>query len=553
MADSLAALGLELQAEAAAWLAALTPGALPDGTLAARELFQAFGELEAEVAGAAANEVELTRLRAWLTTGFFAPEGPYAPADTVVAEAMDEARHAAPAAEVRSDPHGPASRRGSDSVGPLDVRTVDTPPRFPAPSWRDPVDDGRGGGPAAAPDRGLARRDHPAPRTRADRSADAGPGARPSPGAIEGLGALAAFAGSGGIDLHEPREDADHPSHAADPSRGAEARTTREPELGPYVRPAQPVDADRADAAPAVRGSAEEVRRSAAADPSADAPAQAGRAREAEAAAVREVDRREVDAVRLPPRIVRIPFQPQAVDRMEDADGGWTSGAPLPIPFLTPPGEDQEDAGHAGSASAPPTPDARQGGSAAPAPTPDARQGGSASTPPTPDARRGGSAAPAPAPDGRQPLAIPSMRVFGGAAADEMPAAHPTPDARPMEAEWAGFGEPGESSRAFLAHAARVAGRRPRRAAETERAAAAASRMPPAGRASPAPAPDSIPSAYASGPPAAAEDPVPTVLVREVAPQRPVQGVDWPMTDVTDLLDALASEIAHEYRRYYGE
>lgn len=490
MADSLAALGLQLQAEAAAWLAGLTPDALPDGTLAARELFQAFGELEAEVAGAAANEVELTRLQAWLTTGFFAPAEPFAPADAVVAEVMEEAGRV----EDRGDWNGSASRRGGDSVAPLDVRTVDTDPRFPAPAQRGPVDDGR----------------------------DGGPGARPSPGAIEGLAALAAFAGSGGIEIEEPREDADHPPHAADPPRASEARTALEPDLGPYVRPAHSVDAERADAAPVVRRSAEAVRRSAPADRSTDA-AQASQAREAEAGAVREVDRREVDAVRLPPRIVRIPFQPRVVERMEDADGGWTAGAPLPIPFLTQPGEVQEDAWPGGSGAAPPTRDARQGGSAA-------RQ---------------------PKPGARQPLAIPSMRVFDGAAADELPAAYPTADARSMEAEWAGFGEQRESSAAFLARAARVAGQRLRPAAEiVDTAAASAPPMPPA-RTSPAPAPESIPGAYPISPAGAPDDEVPTVLVREVG--EPVRGVEWSAPDVTDLLDALASEIAHEYRRYYGE
>ena len=49
-------------------------------------------------------------------------------------------------------------------------------------------------------------------------------------------------------------------------------------------------------------------------------------------------------------------------------------------------------------------------------------------------------------------------------------------------------------------------------------------------------------------------DVYPTVLAREVVPApRPVEAVEGPAPDVTELLDALASEIAHEYRRYYGE
>ena len=79
--DALTALGLELRAEAAAWLAELTRVDFPDGTHAARELFHALAQLEAEVADAAADEVELTQLQAWLTAGFFAAPDPYAPAE----------------------------------------------------------------------------------------------------------------------------------------------------------------------------------------------------------------------------------------------------------------------------------------------------------------------------------------------------------------------------------------------------------------------------------------------------------------------------------------
>jgi hypothetical protein len=139
------------------------------------------------------------------------------------------------------------------------------------------------------------------------------------------------------------------------------------------------------------------------------------------------------------------------------------------------------------------------------------------------------------------------MRVFdGGAAVDSMP----TPDARrtSAEAEWAGFAEPTESAESFLARAARVAGQRLRPAGEVVGGdGAPAARTGSSAPIEPAarqiiPARPGEPDAY------------PTVLAREVVPApRPVEAVEWPAPDVTDLLDALASEIAHEYRRYYGE
>jgi hypothetical protein len=72
--------------------------------------------------------------------------------------------------------------------------------------------------------------------------------------------------------------------------------------------------------------------------------------------------------------------------------------------------------------------------------------------------------------------------------------------------------------------------------------------------AAPAPREDFAPAAQPLARLAPAEPAVtPTVLAREQAAPRPAEGIDWPAADVTELLDALASEIAHEYRRYYGE
>jgi len=49
---------------------------------------------------------------------------------------------------------------------------------------------------------------------------------------------------------------------------------------------------------------------------------------------------------------------------------------------------------------------------------------------------------------------------------------------------------------------------------------------------------------------------VPTVLARSTvdpAADEPTEPPSWPEADVTDVMDALAREIMHEYRRYYGE
>jgi hypothetical protein len=500
--DALAALGLELRAEAAAWLAELTPGALPDGTQAARELFQALAQLESEVADAAADEVELTRLQAWLTAGFFAALEPFAPADVVVAEVMDEARRreGEPSGATAARPGAGASSastevRGASATGanefaagkaqsPPARTAADGPlPRTgavadpPAPADARRVDDGRDGWPGASAD--------PRQAPTADRRSVDGSSAPPPAGGIQGLAALAALAGSGGVQIPA---DADHPPHIADQPRGGSDRGAVEPAIGAYPRRAHPVDADRAEPAP-VRRTADDTRPSSSADQSLDA------------SRAREVD--GDDTVHLPPRIIRIPFTPQAVERAEDADERWSASAPLPIPFVTRPGEVEQDAAPGGSAAGP-------------------------------------------TPDARQPIAIPTMRVFdGGAGVDAMPA----PDARrAAEAEWAGFEAPAESTESFLARAARVAGQRLRPAAEIVSGDGA----PAARTALPAPT-DSAARAIIPAPPAE-PDAYPTVLAREVVPApRPVESVEWPAPDVTDLLDALASEIAHEYRRYYGE
>lgn len=303
------------------------------------------------------------------------------------------------------------------------------------------------------------------------------PSADGSPGGIQGLAALAALAGSGGVEIPV---DADHPPHTVDQPRGGWDRAAREPEIGASPTPAYPGDADRAEPS-LVRRPAADARPSTSADPSVEA----GRAREA--------DR---EARHLPPHIIRIPFTPQTVERAEDTDDGWTGSAPLPIPFLTPE-EDEQDAAPGGSAAGP-------------------------------------------TPDARPPIAIPTMRVFDGRAPDPVP----TPDARrPAEAEWAGFAAPAESTESFLARAARAAGQRLRPAGEIVGGAEVSAAMTPA---------PAEPAARQIIPPPAEPELYPTVLAREVAPP-PVEAVEGPAPDVTDLLDALASEIAHEYRRYYGE
>ena len=481
-ADSLAALGLELREEAIRWLAELTPAALPDGNLAARELFAALGALEAEVADAASDEVELTRLQAWLTAGFFAQPEPFAPSDVVVAEVMEDARRAEAAAgaaggtgsvsadagasaagmagEVRGSARVDAARGGGawggTSVSADGGARSDTSAQSASRAYPG-ANEFAAGNSQSPPSRNPGREIVPPTRDPAYPAAARGDADRtqPASGGIQGLAALAALAGRGGVEIPVEREDADHPREMV---RGASDRTV-EPDVGARDRAAHRVDADRA--AVDARRTVDER-----GWPSSDA-------RSGEPSRAGAVD---AEAGRLPPRVIRIPFTPPA---MEDADGGWADAAPLPIPFLSAPDE-AEDARH--------------------------------------------DAAAAPVSDARAPMSIPTMRVFDGAAMEPMAA----PDTGSSAvSEWEGFEAPRESAESFLARTARLAGQRLRPAIVREAAPVVEPIVPPE------------------------PEIQPTVLAREVvAPERPIE---WPAPDVTDLLDALASEIAHEYRRYYGE
>jgi ribonuclease E len=548
-ADSLAALGLELRAEAVAWLAELTPAALPDGSLAARELFTALGALEAEVADAAADEVELTRLQAWLTAGFSAPPEPFAPADAVVAEVMDAARRAGAdggsAGSADADAAGSfagsaaagsfagsaaaGSFAGSAAAGSATAGSATAGSFAGSAGGGAEIDAGRGGG----GDREVGpMTTHVANHVANEFAAGTTqrPPARTASGEIRapgqprrGLFGGDAFEaenekqqeppptvpnrpkqpppsslfGNDAVEADRRRTAADPGDALPRPAGGIQGLAALASLAGrgieiPAQDPDPPIDPPRGapdrtawepDAAARSRPERSvDADRAGSIDPP---PRRAASAEHGvEPGIAREVDG---DAVR-PPRVIRIPFTAPVA---EDADEAW---APLPIPFLTSPGTE-----------------------AAPA-------------------------VPTPASEPRPPIALPTMRVFDGVAAEPAPAA----DARRRDAaEWAGLAEPAESTESFLARAASLAGARIRPAAEAVAVPAPAA---------PVPREDFAPAAQPLARLAPAEPAVtPTVLAREEAPPRPAEGIDWPAADVTDLLDALASEIAHEYRRYYGE
>jgi hypothetical protein len=586
MADSLAALGLELRAEAVAWLSALTPDALPDGTAAARELFTALGALEAEVAGAAADEVELTRLQAWLTAGFYASTEPFAPADAVVAEVVEQARREADGDSADGASAGSAAGEagGTQSVG-RGAGGVASPwggggassgtgggaSSGPTAGGSSGVSAGTTAGASAGTTAGVSAGTTAGVSAGTTAGVSAGTTAGMSAGTTAGVSAGTTAGVSAGTtagasagttaganefaagtthrppartpgreiapsseprrdtesersafvagDLGLPKDPPPAPSHSRQPTTSSlfgndslEAERDRTVESADGLpRPAGGIQGLSALAALAGRGIEipdarvdTDLPRGASdratwepAGSARDGTVDSGDADRADAihpptrspASTEAPSAREVD--RNAVRIVRIPFAPRET---EDADEGW---APLPIPFLTSPGE-AEDAAPGGSARAPDS-------------------------------------------EPRPPIAIPTMRVFDG-----LPT-QPTPDVRrPGDvAEWTGFDEPAESTESFLERAARLAGARVRPAAEIVAVPAPAV---------PAPREEFAPAAQPLAKLAAAEPEVtPTVLVREEVAPRPVEGIDWPAADVTDLLDALASEIAHEYRRYYGE
>ncbi|HEV3049355.1 MAG TPA: hypothetical protein VGX50_03560, partial [Longimicrobium sp.] len=141
-----------------------------------------------------------------------------------------------------------------------------------------------------------------------------------------------------------------------------------------------------------------------------------------------------------------------------------------------------------------------------------------------------------PARETRPPSGRPTMRV----SAPARPGDGWTPGAE----AWAGLGEAAESTASFLARAARLAGRRARPAEE---------------KMAPAPRVESAPSAWPAADPGASEPDTRRMSRQAVAvaemggPALAPAGDEWPGLELTELLDALASEIAHEYRRYYGE
>jgi len=542
--DELATLGLQIRGEAAEWLGGLLAGWTLPGADAAIEPIAELVILERAVAALAGQVAELEELEAALTAGFPGTPSPALSADAAAneeAEPRTGRRGSDTGPWIAPSPSTPADRRTRDGVADAQAR----PPRV-APVSR-----------AAESGRETAAG---AGSVRTERGVDASP----SPGGgIRGIGDLASLAGSAGLDLPP---DADQPNAAAHRdlpravSDGSAGRRGWEDATGSASAPrpsSAPVRDDAASGRTAGRT------RDDAADPGSAAPQEdasrdlpgpapirrpardqsasgglaAGRDRDAAAGpAGHDADtgparefRVDSDdhAARDERRWDDLPPSLAGVARNDALTLGLLGPGSVALPFLSIPGEPDADA----DSTSP-----ERGGAV--------RASGRGSI----DRDRIGS----PAPWRRDEAAAgrPAIGESGGAAAqgwiDEFGGA-----ANPLVS-------PG---------LARAAGRRVRPAAEILSALGegaltveSAPRLEgsaewPTLAPEPVERPAAEPGAAPDPRPRAPDDEPPVAFVRSVEPAPPdafPEPLAWPDLDVQDLMDALAREIMHEYRRYYG-
>jgi hypothetical protein len=181
--EELAALGLELRGRADAWLAGLLDGWTLPGAEAAAEPLAELSLLERDVAALAGQVATLEALRSALTAGFPGAPAPVladAPADEDIdPDAVRDARARPPAPqEVRSGADDRAERRGGE------------------------------GGSEPPPPHGTSGTE----RRSADREVDVASPPPSSARGIRGLGDLAALAGSDGLDLDAGRAESAPPA-----------------------------------------------------------------------------------------------------------------------------------------------------------------------------------------------------------------------------------------------------------------------------------------------------------------------------------------------------
>ncbi|HET7228993.1 MAG TPA: hypothetical protein VFJ16_03290 [Longimicrobium sp.] len=604
-ADSLATLGLQLRAEADEWLGELLgPWHLP-GAEAAAEPLAELALLESAVARLAGQVAELERLESSLTAGF-----PGAPVPAVLADdaaALDE-----PGADPRpvrrgrdggAPPMSPAPSSASQDRQPVQdaagaradrpriasvssgsgdgVRRDDVGSLAPEPMTRRRLDV-----PFSAPadDRGAADRRSGAPDTASPRAAREWDAPPSSGGGIGGLGDLAMLAGSGGLDVppdaEQPNDGAswDQPRFAGDVERAGGASAWDDPASprretawgdAPRPSPSAPSDAvtregptsGRIDS-PSMDAAARPIRLRAWDGRATDESWSGGSAAEPDRSSSPEGasgdQERDGGAARAERRWTDLPA---SIARLA-ADAGLAFGVPesVALPFLSMPGE--PEAGAIGEGLAERNEAGRSGGSVAI----DRRPRGF-------PAPRSGSAATSAAWPGTTDAADRGRAEFDGAVANtggmaSLAALGELAEEIGRAASVAGFdGLAADAEGVAAREVARAVGRRVRTAAEilgalgeTALTVDSAPRLQgstewPTLAPEPVERPAAEPGAAPDPQPRAVADEPPVAIVRsvEAAPRdafpEPLSLAD---VDVQDLMDALAREIMHEYRRHYG-
>lgn len=539
--DDLAALGLEIRGEAAEWLDGLLDGWSIPGAWAAAEPIAELVMLERALASLAGQVAELEELEAALTAGFPGTPSPAPPVDGPAGETEDAEPRAGRRSRGPGDAHGspahvsPGSgEAGRGDANPSLARPIALP--LSAPLERDPAGTGS---------------------PRADRGTSVDPSSR---GGIRGIGDLASLAGSAGLDLPEPNEGTDHDlsrsgdDRAASGRRGwddaAPTRGTSAPDSDAGRRrqaawddadrstadagstrtwddPSHPVARDRGSATASAPAPIRLPRRDLAgsSDPATSS------ARDTSIGAAGE-SRGDIDdpEARNERRWNDLPRSLAGLARGDALTLGLLEPGAIALPFLSMPGQSEE------GDSAENTPADRAGDQRA------SREGEAID--------RRATTSPAPRPRGAATGQAWTADASGGA--------DPTAWLDELGADADAMASPG---------LARFAARRVRTAAEILSALGpgaltvdAAPRLEgsaewPTVAPEPAERPTPEPSAASDPRPRAADDEAPVAIVRSVEPAPRdafPEPPGWPDLDVQDLMDALAREIMHEYRRYYG-
>ncbi|HEX9939990.1 MAG TPA: hypothetical protein VGB15_22840, partial [Longimicrobium sp.] len=390
-ADDLTALGLELRAQAAAWMDGLLgEWTLPGAEAAAEPLFE-LGLLETAVRSLADEIAALTRVQAALTSGFPGSPAATLPVDGSAAEAEEEdvrtvrgssagadgpAPHSPsgpPSGGVGASPHlapaadraiaGRAWSRDAGASASSEARSWDAPP---APASRSALTPPAAGGQARRLDlpfsadsahrdafeAGESAAERTSPRTTA--TLDVPPSASVG---IRGLGDLAMLAGAHGLDLPPEAEPTSAEPTSPEPTSAYETGIDRDaaarPRRGdgaPVPNPAslretpRPVPASSSDAVPFAPSASPPIRlRAWDRPPAGDQPEASGA----------EVDGGTAEDDRKPRRWPGLPMSDASVVRDGGIAPGGTTPGPIALPFLHMPGEPVNEGSASESGAAP--------------------------------------------------------------------------------------------------------------------------------------------------------------------------------------------------------